>query len=111
MALLALSGSTLALVTATVVLGVFTPGIVPLALGRIHELVPHDHIEQRASWSRATTAFALFQALGGYGYSFLFSHTHNDYALIFLCGAAALAIAFIADFVVSRFGTAGHISA
>jgi predicted MFS family arabinose efflux permease len=110
-ALLALSGSTLALVTATVVLGVFTPGIVPLALGRIHELVPHDHIEQRASWSRATTAFALFQALGGYVYSFLFSHTHNDYALIFICGAAALAIAFIADFVVSRFGTARRLSA
>jgi len=110
-ALLALSGSTLALLTTTVILGVFTPGIVPLVLGRIHELVPHDHIEQRASWSRATTAFALFQALGGYGYSFLFSHTHNDYALIFICGAAALAIAFIADLVVSRFRTARRISA
>jgi predicted MFS family arabinose efflux permease len=110
-AMLALSGSTLALATATVILGIFTPGIVPLVLGRIHELVPHDHIEQRASWSRATTAFALFQALGGYGYSFLFSHTHNDYALIFICGAAALAVAFIADLVVSRFGTARHVSA
>jgi MFS family permease len=110
-AMLALSGSTLALATATVILGIFTPGIVPLVLGRIHELVPHDHIEQRASWSRATTAFALFQALGGYGYSFLFSHTHNDYALIFICGAAALAVAFIADLVVSRFGTARRVSA
>ena len=87
---------------ATVILGIFTPGIVPLVLGRIHELVPHDHVEQRAAWSRATTAFALFQALGGYGYSFLFSHTHNDYALIFWCGAAALAIAFIADVLTGR---------
>ncbi|CAB3777524.1 hypothetical protein LMG28614_00406 [Paraburkholderia ultramafica] len=66
---------------------------------------------QRAAWSRATTAFALFQALGGYGYSFLFSHTHNDYALIFICGAAALGIAFIADLVVSRIGAARAVSA
>ncbi|WP_027800970.1 YbfB/YjiJ family MFS transporter [Paraburkholderia dilworthii] len=105
-AMLALSGNAWVLAVSTVILGIFTPGIVPLALGRIHELVPHDHGEQRASWSRATTAFALFQALGGYGYSFLFSHSHNNYALIFACGAVALAIAFIADLVVTRIGNA-----
>jgi predicted MFS family arabinose efflux permease len=110
-ALLALSASTPALVTATVILGIFTPGVVPLALGRIHELVPHDHTEQRAAWSRATTAFALFQALGGYGYSFLFSHTHNNYALIFICGAVALGIAFVADIVAARIGAARHVAA
>ncbi|WP_176060597.1 YbfB/YjiJ family MFS transporter [Paraburkholderia sp. BCC1876] len=103
-AMLALSGSTVALVIATVILGIFTPGIVTLALGRIHELVPHDHTEQRAAWSRATTAFALFQALGGYGYSYLFSHSHNNYALIFICGAVALGVAFVADLVVARIG-------
>ncbi len=101
-AMLALSGNAWVLALSTVILGVFTPGIVPLALGRIHELVPHDHTEQRASWSRATTAFALFQALGGYGYSYLFSHSHNNYALIFAFGAVALAIAFFADIIVSR---------
>lgn len=105
-ALLALSDSAWALVTATVILGVFTAGIVPLVLGRIHELVPHDHTEQRASWSRATTAFALFQALGGYGYSYLFSHSHNDYVLIFTCGATSLAVAFVADLVTSRVSAA-----
>ncbi|WP_454827046.1 YbfB/YjiJ family MFS transporter [Paraburkholderia xenovorans] len=105
-ALLAFSGNPVALAVSTVILGIFTPGIVPLVLGRIHELVPHDHTEQRAAWSRATTAFALFQALGGYGYSYLFSHTHNDYALIFTCGAIALALAFVADLVTSRSGTA-----
>lgn len=110
-AMLALSGGTLALATATVILGIFTPGIVPLVLGRIHELVPHDHTEQRAAWSRATTAFALFQALGGYGYSFLFSHTHNDYALIFIFGAAVLGIAFIADLLTSRIGAARRAAA
>lgn len=101
-AMLALSGSTAALVIATVILGIFTPGIVTLVLGRIHELVPHDHTEQRAAWSRATTAFALFQALGGYGYSYLFSHSHNNYTLIFICGAVALGVAFVADLVVAR---------
>ncbi|MCP3707059.1 MFS transporter [Paraburkholderia sp. CNPSo 3274] len=50
--------------------------------------------------SRATTAFALFQALGGYGYSYLFSRLHNDYALVFLCGAGALALAIVADVLV-----------
>ncbi|MFM0597128.1 MULTISPECIES: YbfB/YjiJ family MFS transporter [Paraburkholderia] len=103
-AMLALSGSTVALVIATVILGIFTPGIVTLALGRIHELVPHDHTEQRAAWSRATTAFALFQALGGYGYSYLFAHSHNNYALIFICGAVALGVAFVADLAVARVG-------
>jgi MFS family permease len=107
-AMLAFSGNPLVLAASTVILGIFTPGIVPLVLGRIHELVPHDHTEQRAAWSRATTAFALFQALGGYGYSYLFSHTHNDYALIFACGAVALSFAFVADLLASRIGIARH---
>jgi len=100
--LLALSGNGVLIGVATVILGVFTPGIVPLVLGRIHEMVPHDHAEQRAAWSRATTAFALFQALGGYGYSYLFGATHNNYALIFACGGVALALALLADFALRR---------
>jgi predicted MFS family arabinose efflux permease len=101
-AILALTGNPLLIGVSTVILGIFTPGIVPLVLGRIHELVPHDHIEQRAAWSRATTAFALFQALGGYGYSYLFTRSHNDYALIFLCGATALGLALLADILMLR---------
>jgi predicted MFS family arabinose efflux permease len=96
-AILAITGNPFLIGLATVILGVFTPGIVPLVLGRIHELVPHDHHEQRAAWSRATTAFALFQALGGYGYSYLFSYFHNDYALVFVCGAGAFTLAFATD--------------
>ncbi|WP_233890201.1 YbfB/YjiJ family MFS transporter [Paraburkholderia flagellata] len=94
---LAKTGNPYVLAGATVILGVFTPGIVPIVLGRINELVPDDFLAQRAAWSRATTAFALFQALGGYGYSYLFSRLHDDYALVFLCGAGALALAFFAD--------------
>ena len=49
------------------------------------------------AWSRATTAFALFQAIGGYGYAYLFSRFHSDYTLVFLCGAGALGLAFGMD--------------
>lgn len=101
-ATLALTGNPVMIGVATVILGVFTVGVVPLTLGRIHELVPHDHVEQRAVWSHATTAFALFQALGGYGYSYLFTRFHNDYVLIFACGAAALTLALLADLVMLR---------
>jgi len=94
---LAATGSPYVLAGATVILGVLTPGIVPIVLGRINELVPDDLVEQRAAWSRATTAFALFQALGGYGYSYLFCRFHNNYALVFLCSAGALTLAFIGD--------------
>jgi len=101
-AILALSGNPILIGVSTVMLGICTPGIVPLTLGRIHELVPHDHTEQRVAWSRATTAFALFQALGGYGYSYLFSRFHNNYTLIFVCGATALALALLADLLILR---------
>jgi len=100
--LLALSHHTAALWVATIVLGAFTPGIVPMVLGRVQELLPHDPTAQRAAWSRATASFALFQALGGYGYAWLFSHTHENYTLIFACGAVAMAVAFAADFTVRR---------
>lgn len=99
-ALLAVSGHTVALVISTVVLGLFTPGIVPVVLGRIQSMMPHDAHAQRIAWSRTTTAFALFQAVAGYGYSYLFSHTHENYALIFACGAVAMAVAFAVDFLV-----------
>lgn len=97
MAALVISGHPLVVGAATVIVGALTPGVVPLMLGRIHELLPHSQSEQRAAWSRATTAFALFQALGGYGYSYLFAHSGESYAAVFLCGAVALGMALGAD--------------
>ncbi|MDL2409540.1 YbfB/YjiJ family MFS transporter [Rhizobium calliandrae] len=96
-AILAASGNPWLIGLATVLLGISTPGIVPLALGRIQEILPHSHIDQRAAWSRATSAFALFQALGGYGYSYLFIQTGENYSIIFLCGAVALLLASLGD--------------
>jgi MFS family permease len=107
-ALLTFVGHSAALVVATFVTGALTCGIVPTMLGRIREVLPDDHHAQRAAWSRATTSFALFQALGGYAYSFLFAHSGENYALIFGCGMAALTLAFVADFLV-RFRTEAAI--
>lgn len=100
--LVAVTAQPVVLVAATLVLGALTPGIVPLVLGRIQEMLPGDPLAQRAAWSRATTAFALLQAIGGYFYAFLFAHTGEDYRLIFLIGAGALAAAWVADLASAR---------
>lgn len=105
-AMLALCHAPAALWTATLVLGACTTGIVPMVLGRVQELLPYDPVAQRAAWSRATASFALFQAVGGYGYAWLFSHTHENHALIFACGAVAMAVAFAADFTVRKLAPA-----
>ena len=99
---LALTRDPIALGVATIVIGGFTPGIVPLVLGRLHELIPHNHVRQRAAWSRATIGFSLFQALAGYGYAALFNHSGENYALIFACGAGAVILALLGDLLVPR---------
>ena len=65
----------------------------PLVIGRIHELLPHSAADQRTAWANATTTFALFQAAGAYGLSYLFAHSGGDYALLFVIGAAGVAAA------------------
>ncbi len=90
---LALSTAVPVLVVSSVVVGGFTPGIVPLVLGRVHELVPHDAALQRAVWARATTSFALGQAAGAYGLSFLVARGFVTPAALFVLGGAAAACA------------------
>jgi predicted MFS family arabinose efflux permease len=96
-ALPALSSGPAALLASSVVMGAFTPGIVPLVLGRAHELVEPDPAAQRAIWSHATTAFALGQAAGAYGFSYLFSRAAGSYALLFDGAAAVLVVALALD--------------
>lgn len=95
----AVSTTPTVMIVSSMIVGGFTPGIVPLVLGRIHELVPHSSSGQRAAWAQATTTFALFQAVGAYGLSFLFTHTGGDYAILFVIGAGAVAIALAIDLV------------
>jgi predicted MFS family arabinose efflux permease len=82
---------------------VFTPGIVPLVLGRIHELLPTDLGTQKNSWSIATMSFALLQAVGAYGDTFLLVQTDNNYHLLFLLGSVSLLLTLCIDFAVGKY--------
>lgn len=83
-----------------IIIGSFPPGIVPLALGRIHELVPR-HDMQQVAWSRATVSFATFQALAGYGYSVVFNASGGHHVMLFAIAAAAIVVALLADFLMA----------
>jgi len=90
---------TAGLMVSSVVVGAFTPGMVPLVLGRIGELLAHHPSAVKATWTRATTAFAVMQALAAYGLSYVFSTSGGDYAVLFAIGAVALVIALAVDLV------------
>ena len=87
------------LMASAVIVGAFTPGIVPLVLGRVHELLAHHPAEQKAAWSKATVSFAVLQAAAAYGLSFVFAHSDGDYVQLFIIGAAALMLALVIDLV------------
>ena len=87
------STAPVSLIASSVIVGGFTPGIVPLVLGRVHELLPHSTEQQRAAWSHATTSFALFQAAAAYGFSWLFAHAGGDYLPLFAIGGGATLLA------------------
>jgi predicted MFS family arabinose efflux permease len=104
---LLISDRAFALVLSRVIVGAFVPGIVPLVLGRVRELVPRDRSRQQAAWGRATGAFALGQAGGAYGASFLFDLT-DSYALLFELGVGALVLALAIDLVLGASGRPGR---
>lgn len=93
----ALTSNTALLMVSSVVVGAFTPGIVPLMLGRVNELLAHHPAEQKGAWRTATTSFAILQALAAYGMSFLFANSGGDYRLLFGIGTGALAMALAID--------------
>ena len=78
------------LALSALVMGAFTPGMPALVLGRLGE-VSHDR-DEHAAWAFATTAFALTQAAGAYGYSWLYAQSHG-YAALFATAALALGAA------------------
>ncbi|MHC2333341.1 YbfB/YjiJ family MFS transporter [Bradyrhizobium sp. USDA 4454] len=95
----AVTTSPVALIVSSLIVGGFTPGIVPLVIGRIHELIPHSAASQRSAWAQGTTTFALFQAAGAYGLSYLFAQSGGNYTLLFVIGAAAVAAALAIELV------------
>lgn len=94
--LLSISSSFTALALLAVILGSFPPGIVPLALARVHELIPQHHPQQIA-WSRATVSFATFQAIAGFAYSALFNASGGHHRLLFIIAAGAIVVALLLE--------------
>jgi len=94
------------LIVSSVIVGAFTPGIVPLVLGRVQELLAHHPSMQKAAWSRATTGFAVLQASAAYGMSWLLGHSGGDYALLFALGCGAIVLALLTDLVAGRLHSA-----
>lgn len=96
-ALMMFSANHLVLLAATLVIGSFPPGIVPITLGRVQRILAGDAHAQNMVWSKATTVFALFQALAGYTYSYVFAQSGGNHRLLMAIGAGALVIALVAD--------------
>jgi predicted MFS family arabinose efflux permease len=94
--LLSISSSFTALALLAVILGSFPPGIVPLALARVHELIPQHH-QQQIAWSRATVSFATFQAIAGFAYSALFNASGGHHELLFIIAAGAIVVALLLE--------------
>ena len=103
-ALPAITVSSGALALSSLVVGAMVRGIVPLVLGRVHQLAAADEQVRQAAWSFATAAFALGQAAAAYGFSFLFARTDGGYAALFALGAAALVLALAIDLAVAASG-------
>ncbi|MBO6519924.1 MAG: YbfB/YjiJ family MFS transporter [Rhodospirillales bacterium] len=97
-ALAFISAAPLALGISSFVVGAVVPGIVPLVAGRAHELSGSDTVLQRTAWSYATVAFSVGQAGAAYAFSYAFELT-GRYDLLFQAGAAAVALAFVIDFL------------
>ena len=95
------SVSTAALLVSAAVVGMFTPGVVPLALGRIHLLLPPGSDAARAAWGGATVAWAIGQAAGAQALSFVFART-GSYTPLYAIGAVTLAAALLLDLLTGR---------
>jgi predicted MFS family arabinose efflux permease len=93
---LAIAPLPVALAVSSVLVGAFTPGIVPIVLGRVRELAGRDPAAREAGWSLATTAFALLQAGAAYLYSGLFAGGAS-HGTLFALGAGALLLALAID--------------
>lgn len=100
---LALSPGAIELAISCVIIGALVLGIVPLVLGRVQELTVGSAQHLQAAWSVCVAAFALGQAGGAYGLSFVFAATDGAYACLFAIGAAALLLAFATDIAVEAF--------
>jgi len=100
-ALLIISTEPWSLAISSFVIGAMVPGVVPLVLGRTHELIPNDTDQRLKAWGLCTIAFALGQAAAAYGFSFIFAQMDGGYRLLYALGAIALGSALAIDLAVA----------
>ena len=100
--LLTLTSQPAALALSVVILGASVPGVVPLAVGRVHELVPIE-AQRRRAWTICNVAFAVGQAAAAYGFSYLLAKTGGAYVWLFAIGAGAFVLALVIDLAVALF--------
>lgn len=87
------------LAVSSIIVGAYTTGVVPLILGRLHQVLPAAR--QRLAWGHATICFALFQAGLAYGYSALFAVT-GRYGMLFVGGSLFAVLALVLDCAAAR---------
>jgi predicted MFS family arabinose efflux permease len=85
------------LVVLTIIIGTFAPGIVPLALARVRESIPHNMHRQNVVWSRATIISAAAMAAAAYAFSALLNVSGGNHRLLFLVAAVLLLAAMLGD--------------
>jgi predicted MFS family arabinose efflux permease len=90
------STTTYTLWASAAVVGAFTPGVVPLTLGRIHLALRPSSEAARSAWGAATVAWAVGQALGAQAFSVVFARM-GSYVPLFASGAALLLLALLID--------------
>jgi predicted MFS family arabinose efflux permease len=88
------------LALSSLVVGATVPGVVPLVLGRVRELVSSE-ADLARGWSLATTAFAIGQAVAAYALAFVFAQG-GDYHLLFALGSLLLLLGLAIDLAVGR---------
>ena len=96
-----MSASPAALFLSSLVVGALVPGVVPVVLGRVHELV-HDPERQQLAWAYCAIAFAIGQAAAGYGFSYIFVRSDGAYELLFALGAALISAGLLVDLAAAR---------
>jgi predicted MFS family arabinose efflux permease len=80
----------------TLVIGTFAPGMVPLVLSRVHEVVAHNATRQNIAWSRASVISAIALAIAAYAFSAVFNATGGNHRLLFLDAAGMLVVVLLA---------------
>jgi predicted MFS family arabinose efflux permease len=93
-----------ALILATLVIGTFPPGIVPIYLGMIQRTLPGNAERQSAAWSRATTIYALTQAIVGYASSWLLAASGGQHRMLFMLAGVGLVLALATELAARAFG-------